>query len=334
MNISDSDQQVDDLFDALRAGDRRALARGITLVESSSDRHRTQALRLLEKIMPYTGTSLRVGISGVPGVGKSSFIEAFGSYLVAQGRRVAVLTIDPSSPLTGGSILGDKTRMENLARNRNAFIRPSAAGGVLGGVNKNTHESILLCEAAGFDMILVETVGIGQSEAEVASMTDMFVLLLLPGGGDDLQGIKRGVMELADLVLINKADGQLELTAAQTAADYQNALQFMQPRIPGWRVSVKTVSALEGTGIDETWETMQEYMNTITSSGRLSSQRGSQAQKWMWNEVSEMLIRQLNRDPLLSNQVSELEQDVFDQKVPVTVAATRIAELIARDTGR
>ena len=322
-----SQPDVDQLSGELRKGDRRALARAITLVESSRPDHRKAALRLLRSIMPHTGASFRIGISGAPGVGKSTFIEVFGSYLLEQGWRVAVLTIDPSSPITGGSILGDKTRMENLARQENAFIRPSAAGGVLGGVNKYTRDAMLLCEAAGFDLILVETVGIGQSETTVAGMTDMFILLLLPGSGDDLQGIKRGVTELADMVVINKADGELLNTARHTAADYQNALQFMQPRTREWSVPVKTVSAIEGKGMDEIWAAAQKYRAIVTQNNGLSLRRGLQAKEWLWDEVSESLTGKLKRHPKLKDRVSELELDVVDQKVPAAVAATELVDL-------
>ncbi len=318
---------VDQLSRELRKGDRRALARAITLVESSRQDHRDAALRLLRSIMPHTGASFRIGISGAPGVGKSTFIEAFGSYLLEQGRRVAVLTIDPSSPITGGSILGDKTRMQNLARQENAFIRPSAAGGVLGGVNKHTRDALLLCEAAGFDLILVETVGIGQSEIAVAGMTDMFILLLLPGSGDDLQGIKRGVTELADLVVINKADGELLNTARHTAADYQNALQFMQPRHQQWSVSVKTVSAIEGRGMGEVWAAAQKYRTIISLNNGLSTRRGLQAKEWLWDEVSDLLTSRLKSHPKLMNRVSGLELEVVDQKVPAAVAARELVDL-------
>ena len=219
-----------ELAEGIRSGDRRALAKGITLVESTRADHREAAARLLELIMPYTGNSIRLGISGVPGVGKSTFIESFGNHVISQGHRLAVLAVDPTSALSGGSILGDKTRMETLARHPDAYIRPSPAGQTLGGVTRRTRETLLLCEAAGFDVIIVETVGVGQSETAVAQMTDMFLLLLLPGGGDELQGIKRGIMELADLILVNKADGDQQAAANRTVADYRMAVHFLHPR--------------------------------------------------------------------------------------------------------
>ena len=226
------------LAEQIKAGDRRALAKAITLVESTRADHRQQAAALLETLMPDTGKSIRLGISGVPGVGKSTFIEAFGNYLIKQGHKVAVLAVDPTSAVTGGSILGDKTRMETLAFAENAFVRPSPAGKTLGGVTRRTRESLLLCEAAGFDVILVETVGVGQSETAVADMTDMFLLLLLPAGGDELQGIKRGIMELADLILVNKSDGDQTNTAKQTKGDYAAALHFMKSRFANWQPQV------------------------------------------------------------------------------------------------
>jgi LAO/AO transport system kinase len=228
---------------AILNGNRRALARAITLIESTRRDHRTEAGALLEKLMPHTGNSIRVGISGAPGVGKSTFIEALGNYLIDKGHKPAVLTVDPSSAISGGSILGDKTRMETLARREEAYIRPSPAGNTLGGVTRRSRETLLLCEAAGFDIILVETVGVGQSETKVAEMTDMFVLLLQPGAGDRLQGIKRGIMELADLVLINQADDGREELALRSANEYKNALQLLRPRSAEWTVEVKTCSA-------------------------------------------------------------------------------------------
>ena len=318
---------AEELSRALREGDRRALARAITLIESSRPDHRETAFHLLKSVMPFTGTSFRIGISGAPGVGKSTFIEAFGCHLLAQGRRVAVLTIDPSSPITGGSILGDKTRMENLSRQDNAFIRPSATGGVFGGVNKRTRDALLLCEAAGFDIILVETVGVGQSETTVAGMTDMFMLLLLPGSGDDLQGIKRGVTELADMVVINKADGELIERARHTAADYQNALQFMRPYTPEWSVTVKTISAIEGSGIDDIWSAVQKYREIVIKNDGLKKRRELQAKEWLWDEVSDALIDKLKHHSGLARRVRDLEQDVVEQKAPATVAAQELVGL-------
>jgi len=250
---------VDDLVAGLRGGDRRALAQAITLVESTHPDHRVQAEDLLAQLLPATGGALRLGITGVPGVGKSTFIEAFGAHLIDAGRRVAVLAVDPSSQVNRGSILGDKTRMAELARNPAAFIRPSPAGQTLGGVARRTREAMLVCEAAGFDVVIVETVGVGQSETAVAEMADVFVLLLQPGGGDELQGFKRGIMELADLFVITKADGELEAAAARAAAEYQGALGLLRPgrgdgtASPDWRPPVLQCSAVTGSGIPEVW---------------------------------------------------------------------------------
>lgn len=320
-------QDLKQLARKLREGDRRALARAITLVESSRSDHRQLALSLLTSIMPYTGSSFRMGISGVPGVGKSTFIEAFGLHVLEQGRRVAVLTIDPSSPVTGGAILGDKTRMQDLARRKDAFIRPSATGGVLGGVNRRTRDAVLLCEAAGFDLILVETVGIGQSETAAARMTDMFVLLLLPGSGDDLQGIKRGATELADIIIINKADGEMRRAAEHTAADYRHALQLLKPRTADWTVEVNTVSAMEGLGIEEVWSTVQRYRDIIVESDTLSARRGQQARAWLWEEVSDLLLGRLRQSPGLAQWVNRLENDVVELRIPATVAAEKLIDL-------
>src|ERR1700753_156091 len=264
-------QKVKDaeLAAALLAGDRRSLARAITLVESTKAADRDKAESLLSRLLPKTGNSVRVGISGAPGAGKSTFIEAFGTYLTGTGHKVAVLAIDPSSRRSGGSILGDKTRMEKLARDPDAFIRPSPAGTTLGGVARRTREAMLLAEAARFDVVLVETVGVGQSETAVSEMVDLFVLLVSPGGGDDLQGIKRGVMELADLLLVTKADGDLVPAATRAAADYQGALHLIRPKYSGVYPEVMQVSALAGMGIAQCWETMQRLHGALESSGQL-----------------------------------------------------------------
>ena len=264
---------VERLSEAIRAGDRRALARAITLVESTRPDHRAGAERLLEALLPHAGRSVRIGITGVPGVGKSTFIERFGLHVIGQGHRIAVLAVDPSSKRSGGSILGDKTRMQDLSTNRDAYIRPSPAGATLGGVARRTREAMLVCEAAGFDVVLVETVGVGQSETAVADMVDMFVLLLLPGGGDELQGIKRGIVELAELVIVNKADGDLADAALRTAADYRNALRLLRPPSPNWRVAVERCSALTGEGIPEVWRTVERYREVLGATGEIASRR-------------------------------------------------------------
>ena len=312
------------LAKAVRDGDRRALARAITLVESSRGDHRVLAANLVERLAPHTGNAIRIGVSGVPGVGKSTFIETLGKYVVAAGHRVAVLSVDPTSALSGGSILGDKTRMPGLARERGAFIRPSPAGSSLGGVARHTRESILLCEAAGYDVVLVETVGVGQSETAVADMTDVFLLLLLPGAGDELQGIKRGIVELADMVLVNKADGELEASAGRTAAEYGNALRLIRPRSPHWNVPVQTCSALTGTGIAQVWSQVQEYRERLGDSGELEAKRARQARSWMWAEISDSLLGALKGDPGVLARLPEMESAVVAGKLTAANAAQEV----------
>ena len=310
----------------IRNGDRRALAKAITLVESTRADHAEQAAALLEELMPNTGQSIRLGISGAPGVGKSTFIESLGNYLTEQGHQVAVLAVDPTSAVTGGSILGDKTRMESLSVNPKAFVRPSPAGKTLGGVTRRTRESLLLCEAAGYDVIIIETVGVGQSETAVSDMTDMFLLLLSPGGGDDLQGIKRGIMELADLVLVNKADGDQASLANQTVSDYRAALQFMQSRTPNWIPQVEVCSALNNHGVDKAWATVQAFCGALTDSGELTSLRAQQARAWMWSETAELLISDLKQHSAIQSMVPALERAVLKAELPATVAAQRLIE--------
>ena len=302
-------------------GDRRALARAITLAESTRADHREQAESLLATLLPHCGSSIRIGISGSPGVGKSSFIEAFGLHLVGQGHRVAVLAVDPSSRVSGGSILGDKTRMEELSRHPAAFIRPSPAGRSLGGVARRTRECVLICEAAGFDVVIVETVGVGQSETAVAEMTDLFLLLLAPAAGDELQGIKKGIVELADMIAVNKADGNLVEAANHAAADYRNALHMIRPASPNWRVPVLTCSALTGDGIAEIWQTIGDYRETRSNSGEFDSRRADQARAWMWSEIEENLIAALRGHPDVVGRVAGLEADVAAGKTAPSAAA-------------
>jgi len=308
----------------LRGGDRRALGRAITLVESSRPGDREPANRLLELLTPLSGHSIRVGISGVPGVGKSTFIESLGNLLIDQGHRVAVLAVDPSSALSGGSILGDKTRMETLSRRLEAFIRPSPAGGTLGGVTRNTRETVLLVEAAGFDVVIVETVGVGQSETAVADMTDLFLLLLLPGGGDELQGIKRGIVEMADLIVVNKADGNLAAAAERAAGDYRSALRFLRPRSARWEVPVATCSALEGRGIDRVWALIGEFRATMMASGDLQANRAAQARRWLWSETAENLMARLREDPAVRQRIAALEEAVSAGRISPRVAAEQL----------
>jgi LAO/AO transport system kinase len=314
------------LVDGVLDGSRRALAQAITLIESTRNDHRATASVLLERLIPHAGKSMRLGISGVPGVGKSTFIEALGNHVIDAGHRVAVLTVDPSSAISGGSILGDKTRMELLSRRSEAYIRPSPAGKTLGGVTRRSREALILCEAAGFDVIIVETVGVGQSETKVADMTDMFVLLLLPGAGDELQGIKRGIMELADLILINKADDDLLALADRATAEYRNALRLLQPRSANWKVEVQTCSARDGTGIAETWEVALRHREMLDTSGEFTARRAAQAQDWMWSEVNENLISALQSDPQVRKLIPALETAASKGRIPPTIAARQLLE--------
>lgn len=312
---------------AITSGDRRALARGITLVESTRVDHRDQALELLDVLAGQPGKSMRVAISGTPGVGKSTFIESFGKHVIADGHRIAVLAIDPSSTLTGGSILGDKTRMELLTRDPNAFIRPSPSGGTLGGVAARTREAILLCEAAGFDLVVVETVGIGQSETMAAQMTDMFVLLLAPGGGDELQGIKRGIMELADLILVNKADGELEHAANKAVREYRLGVQLIRPRSKHWEVSVEPCSALQDRGIAESWRRMCDYREVMNVHGEIAVRRGSQAKTWMYAEIHDALEQRFRANVQVRENLQAIEAAVTSGDLPPTMAAQRLLDL-------
>lgn len=295
---------------AVHSGDRRALARAITLVESAKPEDQESASALLTALLPDTGRAVRIGISGAPGAGKSTFIEAFGQLLTRQGHKVAVLAIDPSSRRSGGSILGDKTRMEMLARDPNAFIRPSPAGSTLGGVARRTRESMLLAEAAGFGIVLVETVGAGQSETAVADMTDLFVALFSPAGGDELQGIKRGMMELADILLVTKADGELAPAANRAAADYKAALHLMRPKHTGYAPEVLTVSALEGVRIGEAWAAMASLHARLIADGRLAAQRAAQARRAFWEELRTLLAERILADPALEGRAGGLEAEV------------------------
>jgi len=309
------------MAEKIRRGNRRALARAITQAESIRKDHQEQAQNLLTELLPDTGKSIRVGISGTPGVGKSTFIEAFGRYLTGLGHKVAVLTIDPSSKRTGGSILGDKTRMEELSRDPDAFIRPSPSGGSLGGVARRTREVMLLCEAAGYDVILIETVGVGQSETTVADMVDIFMLLLAPAGGDELQGIKRGVMELADLIVINKADGDLIPVARRAASEYRGAVGLMRPKSKNWTPKVLMTSALKKVGIEELWQTIGEYRDARGADTELKEQRAEQAAAWMWSEIDDSLMNHLREHPQVSTMLPVKEAAVMAGELSPTAAA-------------
>ena len=313
-----------DVLDAVRSGDRRALARAITLVESSRDDHRQEAAELLVAAMPSTGGAVRVGITGPPGVGKSTFIEALGLHLVDAGHRVAVLAVDPSSSRTGGSILGDKTRMPELGRREQAFIRPSPSGTSAGGAARRTREALLVCEAAGFDVVLVETVGSGQSDVAVADMVDEFVVLVPPAGGDELQGVKRGVLELADVVVITKSDGELAGPAQQTAADYSHALALLQG---GDHALVQRCSAVDGTGIAEVWDAVMAVHRRREESGELTRRRRRQAVAWLWAEVRATLTEQLETDDDVRRVVPRLEEQVANGELSPLTAAAQVLEV-------
>lgn len=313
-----------ELAERIKSGDRRALARAITLVESRRVDHRRQAEKLIDLLLPKTGKSIRLGISGPPGVGKSTFIEVFGLHLIEDGHKVAVLAIDPSSKISGGSILGDKTRMTELSRKKEAFIRPSPAGETLGGVARRTREALLLCEAAGFDVVIVETVGVGQSETTVAEMTDMFLLLLAPGGGDDLQGVKRGVMELADLLIVNKADSDLAPAAERTASDYAHALRLMKPLHDDWQPGVVKCSALKGEGMAAVWDKVAAFRKTTAKSGEFDTRRRDQAKAWLAQEVTDGLLERLRSDPDLAAQLAKLEAKVAARKLSPGAAARQV----------
>ncbi|WP_163996482.1 methylmalonyl Co-A mutase-associated GTPase MeaB [Pyxidicoccus caerfyrddinensis] len=312
---------ADTYMDGVRAGDRAVLARAITLVESEHPRHAALAQEVLTRLLPHTGNSQRVGISGVPGAGKSTFIDALGMHLVGKGHRVAVLAIDPSSSISGGSILGDKTRMARLSRESAAYIRPSPSSGTLGGVARKTRETLLLCEAAGFDVVLVETVGVGQSETVVSELVDFYLVLMLAGAGDELQGIKRGILEVADMVAINKADGDNAPRAERARAEYRAALHLMRP---GAEPVVTTCSALEGTGIEKLWDSVVERIARRAASGELSRRRQEQQVGWMWAMVQDGLRSALRAHPEVSALVPSLETDVREGRATPTSAALRV----------
>jgi len=310
-----------DLAERLRAGDRRALARSITLIESTLPERRAEAAALLDEVLPATGRAVRVGVSGTPGSGKSTFIDELGTRLTAAGHRVAVLAVDPSSRRSGGSIMGDKTRMERLARDPEAYIRPSPSGGSLGGVARRTREAGLLCEAAGFDVIVIETVGVGQSETAVADMVDCFLLIAAPGGGDELQGLKRGIMELADVVVVNKADGDLAPAARRAVADYRHAVHLLRPKHPGWEVPVLAASALHGTGVDEAWAEVERLSAHLRADGALDRLRSAQAVDWLWAELRERLVDAFRHDEQVAKRLSEVEAAVRAGLLSPTTAA-------------
>ena len=322
---SDATPDLAALARSVRTGDRAVLARAITLVESKRTDHQKAARRLVQDLLPATGKALRIGITGAPGVGKSTTIDALGVYLTAHGHRVAVLAVDPSSNRTGGSILADKTRMPRLAIDPAAFIRPSPASGSLGGVAARTRETLLVCEAAGFDVILVETVGVGQSETAVADLTDFFLLLMLPGAGDEIQGIKKGVIELADMIAINKADGDNVQRAMTAAAEYRGALHILAPRSPNWTPPVVTYSALTGQGIEDLWARIVAHRSALAATGEGEARRRAQQVKWMWAMLEERLFVRLKTDPLLKARLPSIEREVEEGRLSPALAVDEIA---------
>jgi LAO/AO transport system kinase len=313
--------------DAIVGGDRAALARAITLTESRRADHRASARALLQELMPRTGNAVRVGITGVPGVGKSTMIDTLGSLLTGDGHRVAVLAVDPSSTRTGGAILGDKTRMARLAGDPSAFVRPSPSSGTLGGVAAKTREAMLLCEAAGFDVILVETVGVGQSETAVADLTDFFLVLMLPGAGDELQGIKKGILELADMIAVNKAD-DAGARASAAAAEYRSALHILSPASATWTPPVVTVSGLTGQGLREAWAKVMDHRARLDATGELQAKRRTQNTKWMWALVHERLHEKLTTDPDVRRKLPEIERAVAAGTLSPNAGADEIAALL------
>jgi len=322
--------KIKQLADGVRSGNIRSLAKAITLIESRNPDHSTDAATLLDNLLQDSGDSIRIGISGVPGVGKSTFIEALGMDLLRQGHKVAILAVDPSSQLSGGSILGDKTRMEELAREQNAFIRPSPAGKTLGGVARKTRETMLLCEAAGYDVIIVETVGVGQSEIAVASMVDFFLLLQLANAGDELQGIKKGVMEIADAILINKAEGENRPRAELARQQYENALHLLRPKSYHWQVPAMLCSALHHQGINEVWQMILEFVATMKQQDEFENKRRLQATDWMWAMVMDDLKDLFLRDKNVAAMIDQVQTGVSMGTTPPSVAARRLLEAFRR----
>ena len=315
-------------IDKLLAGDRATLARAITLIESKRPDDSAAARRLLDRIAPRTGRAIRVGISGVPGVGKSTLIDALGSNLTADGLKVAVLAVDPSSVRTGGAILGDKTRMAGLSADPNAFIRPSPSSGTLGGVAAKTRETMRLCEAAGFDVILVETMGVGQSETAVADLTDFFLVLMLPGAGDELQGIKKGIVELADMIAVNKADGDGVERAKAAAAEYRAALHILAPATATWTTPVLTISGLANEGLDALWGAVLQHRRKLSATGELAGKRRAQDVKWMWTLIEERMRARLRRDAETGDRVNALEREVAEGVLSPAAAADEVARVL------
>jgi LAO/AO transport system kinase len=320
--------EIQDYIDGVLAQKRRMVAKTITLIESSLAAHQEKAKKIVDALLPHAGKAVRIGITGVPGVGKSTYIESFGLQLVEQNHRVAVLAVDPSSSKSGGSIMGDKTRMERLSMEQGAFIRPSPSGGTLGGVARRTRETIVVCEAAGFDVIIVETVGVGQSETTVASMVDFFLVLMLAGAGDELQGIKKGVLELADAIAINKADGNNIENAENARIEYEKALNLLTPSSKNWSPPVLTCSAVTMAGIDDIWQTILDYKQKLENSGELMDKRRKQALDWLWALVEEGLRERFYRNPEVEQSLPEIVESVEKGMTAPTLAAQRLLNLL------
>ena len=317
---------IQEIAEGIKSGSRLHLGKAITLLESSNPTHKIQGQNLLNLLLPHTGNSIRIGITGVPGAGKSTFIETFGEMLAASGYRVAVLAIDPSSSISGGSILGDKTRMEQLARNPQAFIRPSPTAGTLGGVHKKTRETMLLCEAAGYEVILVETVGVGQSETLVRGMVDMFLLLVLTGAGDELQGMKKGILELADAIIVHKADQDNLQRANKTVSEYKQMLHFLQPATENWKTRSIAVSSMEKTGIPEVWEMVQEFESAAKMNGIFKKRRQKQTKDWFRSMITDRLHSRFFEDPSTREKVKQLENQVLNEQLTVSQAISSLFE--------
>tara|TARA_B100002003_G_scaffold190031_1_gene178920 strand:- start:98 stop:1114 length:1017 start_codon:yes stop_codon:yes gene_type:complete len=316
--------EIIDLVDGIKSGNRKAIAQAITLMESIKTDDRANAEALLEQLGTANESSIRIGISGTPGVGKSTFIEALGQLILKEGNRLAILAVDPTSSISGGSILADKTRMTSLSQDENVFIRPSPSGNNLGGVNRSTRESIAIVEAARFNVTLVETVGVGQSETEVFEMTDIFIVLLNPGGGDELQGIKRGIIELSDIIVVNKSDGDLESLSRSTVLDYKNALKLMKPRIKDWSVPIIACSALKKRGLEKCWQSIQNLRELLLISHQLESNRNQQKEKWLIKETRQGLLDALDEDEEIQNKLKTMQEKLSEENRSVKTEAKNI----------
>tara|TARA_B100000405_G_scaffold191266_1_gene133964 strand:+ start:753 stop:1748 length:996 start_codon:yes stop_codon:yes gene_type:complete len=331
MNDSRQRLSVSDYVDGVLNCDRALLAQAITLIESLNDDHRATADAVLNELLIQKQDSIRIGITGVPGVGKSTFIESFGKQLTSLDHKVAVLAVDPTSSRTGGSILGDKTRMQELSRDKNAFIRPSPTSGTLGGVTRVTRETIVLCEAAGFDVILVETVGVGQSEIMVSQMVDFFLALMLPGAGDELQGIKKGILEIADMIAVNKADGEMKNAANRAVMEYQHALDILNPKSANWKPRSLSCSAFTGNGLAAIWETICDYKRLLKDAGEWQEKRKSQQVEWMWAIIRERILSKIETNEKVQSLVPQLELQVAESKLTPALAALEILTVVGNE---